>query len=706
MKNLSFTIFIVLLISFSATSFAQVLTYETYVATEDSLLTVVGQTPGEQLGASITSGDFNNDGIEDLVVGSPFSSSSLKEWNGRVSIIFGSTAFKSPNIDLAQRAADISFYGERSGDQLGTSITTGDFNNDGYVDIAIGAHNALVEESRIGKVYVVYGSSNWDKRAFDFATTDPDVLFIGHSEDDDFGIEVHAADINNDTFDDLLIGAPDGLGPDNNRTGAVSAFFGADNGFDSNVYNLSSVQADVNFYGHEEGQRFGSVIRTGFISNQEKLDLVIGAYRDDSDEGLVDSGSVYIYEGRNNYLKTIKSATTTISANEESNWFGFDVAVGDMNADGKDDIAVSAFPYLTTNRAAKVFVFYGGNRFKHDGFKYSSEKYDVLLDSPTNGLYLGASVILEDFDRDDRADLVVGAPGIGRPTSAEAGNVYALFSQGEDFNRNYGVRAQNVTSTIFGLNPDDWFGYEVSSLDINGDGFLDLAVGSRYSEGNASVNNGKVFVVFGDGNPFGMPQEVVNPGDRYISRAEFIAMVIDSFDLEAENQEFIDDCYQHMEFCLFNFTARSRYSAINLDPLNMQLYPDVDESYQYYHEINTATILGLINGFMNESNSPFRPEEELSRIQALKIILGANGLVENKYEFEIENVKDQRSYFDDVNSEISHMWWYPRYTNFAVEEGILADGRFFRPDDGITYTEAVGFIEQTASYLNGEDEET
>lgn len=705
MKKILSFISLAVFFSFSLPVSAEITTYETYVATEENLISVKGEDPGEQLGAAIEVGDFNNDGIDDLVVGSPFSSSSLKDWNGSVSIIFGSNDAQKGNLSIDHSPADISFYGERSGDQLGTSIVVGDFNDDGWDDIAIGAHNALIDENRTGKVYMVYGSSEWEKRSFDFSFTDPDVLFMGHSDGDDFGLELHAADINNNGVDDLLIGAPEAFGPDNTRTGAVYAFFGLEDGFEADIYNVGSSLADVNFYGHEKGERFGSVIESGYVTNEEKRDLVIGAYKSDV-EDWDEAGRIYLYAGRNHYLKTLKSATSRIESNQSNVWFGFDIAIADMNDDGRDDIAVSSFPYLTNNRTGNVLVFFGGNRFGHIGSSYSVDKYDIIVDSPVGELYLGASLLLDDFDDDGRADLFVGAPGIGRPGSSEAGDVYALFSQGEEFLRTYSVRAKTINSTIHGLNADDWFGYRTASLDFDGDGHLDLAVGARYADSDKSINNGQVYLFLGDSAPFGKLKTVVNPGDRYLARAEFIAMVLDSFDLETENDGFIEQCYSHLEFCLFNFMAMSRYDDINLDPASLQLYPDVDPGYQYYEDINLATILGLINGYMNEGNSPFKPDAELSRIQALKVILGANGLVENKYQFELEEGSQLSSYFEDVNSEISHMWWYSRYTDFAVDKGIIKDGRFFRPDDKITYTEAVEFIEKTASYLNSDDTET
>lgn len=687
------------------TAFADITTYETFTGTEENLLSFTGHDPGEQFGASVSKGDFNNDGIDDLVVGSPFSSSGLREWNGRVSIIFGSQGAKRGNIELSDAGSDIGFYGSKSGDQLGNSIAVGDFNNDGIDDIAIGAHNALTDKVRSGKVYLVYGKTQWNNRALNFSNGDFDVQFIGRSDGDNFGIEMHASDINNDGVDDLMIAAPEAIGPSEKRVGAVYAYFGSDSGFENDTYKVANNLADVNFFGQVDGEKFGSAIESGLIINSSgKTDIIIGAYKSKVGN-KVGAGRVYVYKGRNTYLRTIKSPTSIIEGQEENAWFSFDIAVGDMNNDGKEDIAVSAFPYLTNNRSGKTFVYYGGNRFGHDGLIQGSENHNVLIDSPVGEQFLGSSVLLDDYDADGRDDLLIGAPGIAMPSSNEAGSVYGVFSGGQDFASDYSVKAKTISSTIHGLNADDWFGYKINSLDFNNDGKLDLAVGSRYSDAENSKNNGKVFILYGNNGPFGLAKTVKNPADRYLTRAELITMVVESFNLLEVNESLIQDCYDHIEFCLFNFTTMSRYEAMNLDPADLRLYPDVPKDSRYAKEINLATMLGLINGFMNEQDSPFHPEREISRIQALKIVLSINKMVENKYKFELNTDDFKNSYFEDISSEISYMWWYPRYTNFAVQKNIIENVRFFRPDDSITHAEALALIEKTASYLNSQDAE-
>ncbi len=103
---------------------------------------------GDQFGYSVSgAGDINKDGYADVIIGAPGSFSN----KGGLCTYFGSSSGISSNYACSFPAS--------TGDQLGYSIgRTGDINNDGYVDIVIGAPQS-VTETKAGKVYVEYGVS-------------------------------------------------------------------------------------------------------------------------------------------------------------------------------------------------------------------------------------------------------------------------------------------------------------------------------------------------------------------------------------------------------------------------------------------------------------------------------------------------------------------------------------------------------------------
>lgn len=688
----------------SQTTFAAISVYESFVATNASKTELIGETSGEQFGAVVVSGDFNHDKIQDIAVGSPFFSMGDSEWNGKVTIIFGKKNFNMKNYDLAKSEPDVVFYGAHSGDQFGNAITVGDFNNDKIDDIAMGAYNAYNEGSRSGKVYIVFGQSTWSRQSYNFLSDKPNIELRGISSDEGFGLSLSTIDINSDNVDDVLVGSPFSSSEVIKKSGLVYTYFGKSTSASTAVY--TSNDANVTFYGQTENERFGSSISGGHILSVDTNDIVIGAYT--SDVGSMrQAGKIYFYKGVRKFPSKIRSSTSVIKGIHEKEWFGFSVSVGDVNGDRKDDIAISSFPYNGNRDAAKVAVFYSKKTFGEEGtvFVADSDTSDVIIENPRGQSLIGASVLLSDINSDKKAEIIVGAPGVGDPTSSDSGDVYIIFNGNTSKKLIYSADYESVTSTVHGENADDWFGYSIAVVDFNRDGYKDLAVGSRYSDAGKSSNNGKVFVLYGSSQPYGKMKTVLSPDDHFVKRAELIHQVIERLDLKNTKADIIKDCYAYKNFCLFNFVAMSLYNEIQLDPKPI-LYPDIQTDSKYYEDVVIGTMLGLINGNNTEKDSPFYPDKPMSRIQTLKIILGAADLVKPMYRFELvrelgsfDKLLKQPSYFEDIDSKISSMWWYPRYTNFAVEHGIVKKMRFFRPDDKITVGELVSMLNNTMAYL-------
>lgn len=665
------------------------------------MVELVGSYPGGQFGAQIASADFNNDGLDDLLVSAPFVSYSGRQWTGMVKLIFG----RSETVQASEDYFDIAFFGESAGDQLGTSLAAGDYNNDGFTDFAMGAFRASFAGEPNGRAYIMNGRP-WEAfkqlpAEYDLSLQRADHSFNGARGGEGFGFSMSVGDINRDNMDDLLIGAPFTDTSNFEKAGSVYAYFGSKSG-------ISSDQ-NVLFRGHRTGERFGAAIAVAELSGDGENDVLIGAYSANS-EAINQAGKVYFYDGADFFPRLVDREDAVIKGQTEKQWFGFSMNSGDINGDGVDDAAISSFPYLGQRSDAKVEIFFGGGKFVP--FQKSKIAPDVVIKDPLDEALLGASVLVDDLNKDGRRDVVIGAPGIAGVMSTMPGDVYVVYGDVMGLENEFSVRSRRVHSMIHGENPDDWFGYSTAVMDYNGDGLKDLVVGSRYSEGDLSVNNGKVFILPGsDGKIFGRERPVMEAGEAAVTRGEIVSIVLDSFELRREKADALKQCNDFMDFCLFNFMAMSSFDGINLlAPIT--LYPDVQPDTRYYDAINTATLLGIVNGYMDDQDSPFRPEGLVTRIQALKIILAATELVPAKYRFELlaqlgseENLTGQTSYFVDVDSKIAYMWWYPRYVNFAVENGIIEEGEFFRPNDPITAGELTGIIETTLKFLKSRDEE-
>ena len=190
------------------------------------------------------------------------------------------------------------------------------------------------------------------------------------------------------------------------------------------------------------------------------------------------------------------------------------------------------------------------------------------------------------------------------------------------------------------------------------------------------------------------PTFTAKGADKAISRGKAVDIIVSTLGLEEKKQPFLKYCYKSLEECIFAFSARSDYDGISIKPLI--LYPDVFPAHPYYKSINTASLLNLVSGYFYEPTSPFKPEENLTRIQALKIILGATDMVKWKEKFELsENEKRQNLPFKDLDE-----WWYGRYVEAAYKAGIIEKSDSFRPNEAITDTELEELLVKTIDFQN------
>lgn len=190
-----------------------------------------GVAEGDEAGYSVdNAGDINGDGFEEIIIGARNADAS-GENSGAAYIVFGKASGFDPVIKLSELSGNNGFRlaGAAAGDLAGRSVSTaGDFNGDGLDDLIIGAYSADPNGASSGTAYVIFGKSSAFESSINLANLSISEGFIinGLATGDALGKSVSSAgDINNDGFDDLIIGAPFGDGVALN-TGAGYVLFG------------------------------------------------------------------------------------------------------------------------------------------------------------------------------------------------------------------------------------------------------------------------------------------------------------------------------------------------------------------------------------------------------------------------------------------------------------------------------------------------
>ena len=386
-------------------------------------------------GAAVASaGDVNGDGYSDLLISAPLAS--MRAGDGLVYLTPGGALGT-----LGAMATTLNSVTARSA--FGASFdSAGDVNGDGYGDVIIGAPGVAPPygtPTAQGYAHLFLGS------AMGLASTPAMTLTNGDTERGAFGTAVTAGDLNGDGRQDLVVSAS--LTGD--WDGAVYIYLQPTMGFtftappmpSAVLRGTSTLRAGGGATG--QGEQFGARVVVGNFNSDRFADLAIAAPGGDNTAGVYGAGRVYIFLGRDDWSSRTASATVYGPAVTGSRFGAALCGNGDLNADGYTDLAVGAPGDLRDQ--GRVYVYRGSASGIADRAVPA-----WILASPGGpggafGFALGAGA---DLNRDNIADLVVGAPGL-----STGGKVYAYYGTTDGLLPTPSVNVDNptnITGSAFG----------------------------------------------------------------------------------------------------------------------------------------------------------------------------------------------------------------------------------------------------------------
>ena len=368
-------------------------------------ISISASNPGEwhAFGIALSSGgDIDGDGLDDLAVGAPGSTSGSPADQprcGSVYVYMNATGDLSGSVEQEVRASDCGMD-----DEYGSAVASeGDLDGDGYSDLVVGALYVSdikkMDEHGSGRAYVYLGGAGGVS-----VDSEQKIVPSDGADFDAFGTALATGgDLDGDGNDDLVVGAPfdDDMG---SSSGAVYVYMGSTTGVD-----LTSETKLTDPTGGEKYVYGYSLAPLRDLNGDGLADLLVGSPRFDG--RTENNGAVLLYLGTPAGVAPLADQVLEPDPGQKLEGFGYSIYAGaDLHGDGNLDIAVGA-PHYDTDLydSGAAYLFSLCDDCDRDGFTSEADCDD---NDPT--IHPGAEDIAGDgIDQDCNGEDAIAVDDTG-----------------------------------------------------------------------------------------------------------------------------------------------------------------------------------------------------------------------------------------------------------------------------------------------------